>query len=244
MDAMILAAGLGTRLRPYTLHQPKALVKVGGVPMLELVILRLRHAGVRRLVINIHHFGAQITEYLRARDNFGLEILISDERGQLLDTGGGLKKAAGFFGDSPLWVYNTDVLCDSDISELYAAHLRHNPLVTLLVSHRPTSRAFLVNEQGLLCGWQNNQTGERRISRPGEALLPVAYSCIQVVDPRLFSLMTEQGAFSLTDCYIRLAATQELRTVCDDACLWMDLGRPEHLEAAAPFVADFLQRFS
>jgi len=241
---MILAAGLGTRLRPYTLSQPKALVKVGGVPMLELVILRLRHAGVRRLVINIHHLGTQITEFLKAREYFGMEILISDEQGQLLDTGGGLKKAAGFFGDRPVLVHNTDVLCDSDLSILWEAHLRHSPLVTLLVSHRPTSRAFLVNDQGLLCGWQNNQTGEQRISRPGQTLLPVAYSCIQVVDPRLFSLMPGEGAFSLTDCYIRLSATQELRTVCDDTCLWMDLGRPEHLEAAGPFVADFLQRFS
>lgn len=241
MDAMILAAGLGTRLQPYTLTRPKPLVEVGGVPMIELVIRRLLKAGVDRLVINIHHFGEQILEFLEAKNNFGIEILISDERGQLLDTGGGLKKAASLFGDKPILVHNTDVLCTSDLRALYQAHLENAALVTLLVKHRPTSRSFLVNQQGLLCGWQNHQTGEQRISLPREApLLPVAYSCIQVVEPRLFPLMTEEGAFSLTDCYIRISATERIQTVCDDACFWMDLGRVEHLTDAAPFVAKFL----
>ena len=156
MKAMIFAAGLGTRLRPLTDNMPKALVPVAGKPMLERVILRLKEAGFNEITVNIHHFGEQIIDFLRAHDNFGTEIHISDERGMLLDTGGGIKKARPFLdGQEPFLVHNADILTDIDLAGLYRHHLESDAESTLLVSERKTSRYLLFDDDYHLHGWIN-----------------------------------------------------------------------------------------
>ena len=161
MKAMIFAAGLGTRLKPLTDNKPKALVEVGGKTMLELVILKLKEAGFNEIVINIHHFGQQIIDYLKANNNFGLTIHISDERDYLLDTGGGIKKATPFLmGNEPFLVHNVDIFSNVDLRQLYENHLKSGATATLLVSQRKTARHLLFNKENKLCGWHNNETGE------------------------------------------------------------------------------------
>ena len=157
---MIFAAGLGSRLKPLTDNMPKALVPVAGKPMLEHVILKLKEAGFDQIVINIHHLGQQIIDFLQANNNFGVKIYISDERDYLLDTGGGIKKAALFLqGDEPFLVHNVDILSNVDLKQLYQQHVNNNALATLLVSQRQTSRYLLFNQENKLCGWRNHATG-------------------------------------------------------------------------------------
>jgi len=162
MKAMIFAAGLGSRLKPLTDTMPKALVPVAGRPMLEHVILKLKAFGFTEIVINIHHFGEQILEFLKVNDNFGLTIHISDERDVLLDTGGGIRKASSFFenSDEPFLVHNVDILSNVDLKELYDYHLQTDGLATLLVSQRKTSRYLLLDAEKRLCGWINKDTGQ------------------------------------------------------------------------------------
>lgn len=163
MKAMIFAAGLGTRLRPLTDHTPKALVSVAGKPMLERVILRLKEAGFNDITVNIHHFGEQIIEFLRANNDFGITIHLSDERDMLLDTGGGIKKARPFLdGNEPFLVHNADILSDINLAELYRHHRESNAETTLLVSQRQTSRYLLLDDANRLHGWINKSTGETK----------------------------------------------------------------------------------
>ena len=154
MKAMIFAAGLGTRLKPLTDHMPKALVPVAGKPMLEHVIEKLKASGFNEIVINVHHFGNQIIDFLKEKDNFGIQIWISDETEELLDTGGGIKKAAHFF-DEPFLVHNADILSNVNLKDLYEFHQASKNDATLLVSPRKTVRYLLFNEENRLCGWVN-----------------------------------------------------------------------------------------
>lgn len=263
MDALLLAAGYGTRLQPLTLSTPKALVKVGGRSMIDYALHQLLMAGVTRFVINIHHFGEQIIDYLTQYGPKETEIWISDERDFLCDTGGGIKKAMEGRGvyrlsaynpstkkfdsghstinDLPLQkdsfcVYNVDVLSNIPILPLQEFHLSRQNLVTLSVKHRPTSRSFLINRESELCGWRNNGTGEEIISRPGQPLFPIAYSCIQFISPEILPLITEQGAFSITHTYLRLSEKIRIATVCEDTGYWMDMGRIEHLDEINQFI--------
>ncbi|MEA4809211.1 sugar phosphate nucleotidyltransferase, partial [Macellibacteroides fermentans] len=156
MKAMIFAAGTGSRLKPYTDHIPKALIPIDGKPMLEHIILKLKAAGFTEIIINVHHLGEQIIEFLAGKDNFGITIHISDERDYLLDTGGGIKHAAQFLqGDEPFLVHNVDIISNVDLKALYQHHLDTNPLATLLVSKRDTSRYLLFNKENKLSGWRN-----------------------------------------------------------------------------------------
>ena len=158
---MIFAAGTGSRLKPYTDHIPKALIPIDGKPMLEHIILKLKAAGFTEIIINVHHLGEQIIEFLTGKDNFGITIHISDERDYLLDTGGGIKHAAQFLqGDEPFLVHNVDIISNVDLKALYQHHLDTNPLATLLVSKRDTSRYLLFNKENKLSGWRNKETGE------------------------------------------------------------------------------------
>lgn len=228
---MILAAGLGTRLHPLTDTIPKALVTVKGITLLEHSIRYLQRNGVNSIIINIHHFGEQVIDFLAEHANFGSEIAVSDERDQLLDTGGGLRKAAWFFGEyDPFIVYNVDVISDLVLAKVMDHHRRSNALAALVVRKRETSRYFLFNREMELSGWENKLTGEQKIMREEQGELKAfAFSGIQVLCPSIFPLITEEGKFSLTELYLRLAATQKISGFIDEKSYWIDFGKPQNI---------------
>jgi NDP-sugar pyrophosphorylase family protein len=231
MKAMILAAGIGTRLRPLTDNKPKALVEVQKVPLLEHTIRYLKFHGVDEIIVNVHHFAGQIVHFLEKNKNFGLRIEISDEQDALLDTGGGLFKARWFFDDGlPFFLIASDVITDLNLNTLYQHHLNHHPLVTLAVKHRDSTREFLFDKDQFLCGWHNNLTGETLWARESANPNKIAFSTIHVIDPRLFSLITEQGAFSLVSLYLRLAKDHSIMGFVHDDASWFEFGRIENLD--------------
>jgi len=234
MKAMIFAAGLGTRLRPITNHIPKALAPVNGIPMLEIVIRRLINYGFNEIIVNVHHFADKVIEFLDNKDRFGINLQISDERDELLDTGGGLIKASWYFDDGqPFLVHNVDTLTDIDLLDYYQYHQKNDALASLLVRHRPGSRYFLFDQSKRLCGWENVVTNERIISRKQAAHLEqIAFSCLHVIDPKIFDLMEEEGCFSIIDVYLRLAKNHKIMGFLDDASYWLDIGTPEKLKRA------------
>ena len=236
MKAMIFAAGLGTRLRPLTETIPKALVEVNGVPLLEIVIRRLQKYGVDGIIINVHHLAEHILDFLKQHKYFGIEIHISDETEQLLDTGGGLKKAAWFFNDHlPFLVHNVDILSDINLQALYQFHFRHpQALVTLAVTHRNSTRCLLFDQKGVLCGWENRETHEVKMARPtSSSTYPLAFSGIHVISPTIFSLMPKEKVFSIIDIYLRAAATETILAFQHDHTLWLDVGKRNNLSQAS-----------
>jgi NDP-sugar pyrophosphorylase family protein len=239
MKAMILAAGLGARLRPLTDHRPKALVEIAGRTLLEITLARLRAFGIRQVIINVHHLAQMIIDYLKTNDNFGMRIEVSHEEA-LLDTGGGLKKAAWFFledsncFEKPFIMHNVDVLSTIDLARMVQFHTENKALATLAVQDRETFRYLLFDEQLELCGRRYGREGKDEGVRPFAKAQALAFSGIHVISPRLFALMTEEGAFPIINCYLRLAAQGE-RTLAfrADEYYWRDLGRPEHVTQAA-----------
>ncbi len=239
MKAMILAAGLGTRLRPLTDDRPKALVEIDGRTLLEITLSRLRSFGVREVIINVHHFADMIVEYLKANDNFGMRIEVSREE-VLLDTGGGLKKAAYFFLDDsgrseePFILHNVDVLSTIDLGRMVQFHTENQALATLAVQDRKTSRYLLFDEQLQLCGRRSGGDQAGICSARRQQLQALAFSGIHVISPRLLTMMTEEGAFSIITSYLRLAAQGEkILAFRADEYYWRDLGRPENVAQAA-----------
>jgi NDP-sugar pyrophosphorylase family protein len=239
MKAMILAAGLGTRLRPLTDNRPKALVEVAGRTMLEITLSRLRAFGVREVIVNAHHFADMIVEYLRARDNFNMRIEVSREE-DLLDTGGGLRKAAYFFldnssdGEKPFILHNVDVISTIDFQRMMQFHVEHRALATLAVRDRVTSRYLLFDEQLQLCGRRSGRDERDEIVHPSRSAQALAFCGIHIISPRLFALMTEEGAFSIITTYLRLAAQGEkIAAFRADEYYWRDLGKPDDLRQAA-----------
>lgn len=236
MKAMLFAAGLGTRLRPLTDDRPKALAEVGGMPLLEIAIRRLMYFGCRDIMVNIHHFGQQILDFLEANGNFGANITISDERDLLLDTGGGLKKAAWFFRDAPFLVHNTDILSNINLQAFYEAHLRAGALATLAVRQRQSSRYLLFDDGGQLSGWRNARSGEERICRQAARQHPLAFSGIYVLSPAIFSYMPDEEVFSIIDVFLRAGQTEPILAYRHDDSLWLDVGRPQTLEQAEALI--------
>jgi NDP-sugar pyrophosphorylase family protein len=246
MKAMILAAGLGTRLRPLTNDRPKALVTVAGRTLLEITLSRLRSFGVREVIVNAHHHAEIIADYLQAHDNFGIRIEVSYEE-ELLDTGGGLKKAAHFFCDSlqePFILHNVDVLSTIDLGRMMHFHTEQHALATLAVQDRVTSRYLLFDELGQLCGRRvmrapnvespKTEAGQDQLVRPAQQLRALAFSGIHVISPKIFAKMEEEGAFSIIDTYLHFAAQGEkIIAFRADEYYWRDLGRPENLLEAA-----------
>ncbi|MGB7549072.1 MAG: nucleotidyltransferase family protein [Terracidiphilus sp.] len=239
MKAMILAAGLGTRLRPLTDDRPKALVEVEGRTLLEIALLRLRAFGVREVIVNAHHFADMIVEYLRANANFGMRIEVSREQ-VLLDTGGGLKMAAHFFleagedSQQPFILHNVDVISTIDLGRMIRFHAEHDALATLAVQGRETARYLLFDQQGRLCGRRAGHDGEVELVRSASQAQALAFSGVHVLSPRIFSRMEEEGAFSIIATYLRLAAQGEnILAFRADEYYWRDLGRPEDLLQAA-----------
>jgi NDP-sugar pyrophosphorylase family protein len=233
MKAMIFAAGLGTRLKPLTDSTPKALVKLGGQPLLQWNIEKLIRAGVTDLVVNIHHFPEQIRDFLSQNSNFGITIHISDESDCLLDTGGGLLKAAHFLkGAEPVLLHNVDVISDLDLNLLLEYHVSKNALATLAVRERDTDRVLLFNPEMQLTGWKHRTTGEIKKALP-EMIAesrPLAFSGIQIIDPEFLNLITGTGKFSLIDTYLELAATHRIIGYEDNSSFWMDVGKTTQLD--------------
>lgn len=242
---MIFAAGLGTRLRPLTDNMPKALVPVAGKPMLERVILRLKEAGFNDITVNIHHFGEQIIGFLRAHDNFGTDIHISDERDVLLDTGGGIKKARPFLdGNEPFLVHNADILTDIDLTAFYRHHLESDAEATLLVSERKTSRYLLFDDNYHLHGWVNKSTGEVKpeefIYQQGR-LRELAFGGIHVISPSLFRFMDDEqwtGKFSIIPFYLSVCRKTHIQGYPLQGFQWFDIGKPETLQKAEQYCKD------
>jgi len=239
MKAMVLAAGLGTRLRPLTDNRPKALVQVAGRSLLEITLTRLKSFGVSEAIVNVHHFAGMMIDYLKANNNFGMRVEVSRED-ILLDTGGGLKKAAWFFQQNsgndaePFFVQNVDVLSSIDLGQMLRAHKENHSLVTVAVQKRESSRQLLFDEHGQLCGRIAGRDREAEIVRPMQPLEPLAFSGIHVISSRVLPMMTEHGAFSIIDTYLRLSGQGEKITAFRaDQYYWRDLGKPESIAQAA-----------
>ncbi len=241
MKAMIFAAGLGTRLRPLTDNTPKALICVAGRPMLEHIIMKLKMSGFTEIVVNIHYLGQQIIDFLNANDKFGLTIHISDERDRLLDTGGGIKKAAAFFrGEEPFLVHNVDILSNTDLRKLYLHHSEEKNDATLLVSERETSR-YLLFENDRLQGWINRKTGETKpkgFSYIEGKYREYAFSGIHVLSPSIFHYMEsmQTDKFSIIDFYLKNCREATLKGYTDNNLRLIDIGKPETLAQAEKFV--------
>ncbi len=231
---MIFAAGLGTRLLDETANKPKAMVKIGGKTLLQHAIEKVITCNVSEIIINVHHFAEQIIRFVSEHD-FGIPIQISDESGQLLETGGGLKKAQAFLiNSSPILIYNVDVLSNIDLNVVIAEHNQSKALATLVVRNRKTSRYLKFNSGKQLVGWGNNKTGETKISRTDgfDDATKMAFSGIHIIEPEIFDFMPDKDRFSIIDLYLELAKTKTIKGYFDDSDLWMDVGKPEQLEEA------------
>lgn len=240
MKAIIFAAGLGTRLQPFTLSHPKALVEVNGKPMLQRVIERLRDASVTDIVVNVHHFAQQITDFLSVNNNFGCNISISDESDMLLDTGGGIAKAAPLLeGDTPFIAYNADILTDFDIQAMIESHKSSNADVTLLTSHRDSSRQLYFDSSSRLRGWQNLKTGETRPAgfTPDNAVTPLSFNGVHIIKPRILPLLEEYAkdkpVFSITPFYVENIGRMDIHAFTPEKDYqWYDIGRNDTLAKA------------
>jgi NDP-sugar pyrophosphorylase family protein len=239
MQALVFAAGRGTRLKPLTDHLPKALVDVGGVPMLERVIRRLIQVGVDRVVVNVHPFADRIERFVRERDGFGIEVVLSHETERPLETGGGLVHARDRLRrDDPLVLHNADVLSDLPLDAMVEAHAARDPLATLAVMERPSRRFLLFDDDGLLGRVDETRDLEVRVRPSRGPVARLAFAGVHVVSPRLPARITEQGAFSILEPYLRLAREgAAIRPFRVDGSMWIDIGRPAHLEEARRLVA-------
>ena len=237
MKAMVLAAGLGTRLRPLTNDRPKALVEIGGRTLLEVTLQKLREFGIREAIINVHHFAEMVIEYLRANDFFGMRIEVSRED-VLLDTGGGLKKAAGFFLEDetetpePFILHNVDVISNIDLELMLRFHREHGAVATLAVQRRETSRYLVFDQNSELCGRRPAQ-GQAEIIRQSIGTEELAFSGIHAISPAFLRMMKEEGPFSIIDSYLRVAREgQKILGFRADKYQWRDLGTPRSLKQA------------
>ena len=230
--AMILAAGLGTRFKPWTDQHPKALAPVNGKSLLQRNVEYLQSYGIDDVVINVHHYAGQIIEALTSNRGWGSRFTISDETDTVLETGGGLLKASPLLDDGPFVLLNVDILTDMDLGAMIGYHFHHHPLATLAVTNRTTSRYFLFDERDELCGWRNVTTGEERLSRAGGSIQK-AFSGIHIIDPAMFPLITRTGKFSTIDMYLDLASRHVIRGFDHSQSRLIDVGKPESAEKAA-----------
>lgn len=238
MKALLFAAGMGTRLQEYTQNTPKALVRLAGKPLLEHAVEHLKQFGITNLTINVFHFAEQVISFVHEKNYFGIDIHISDERDRLLDTGGGLKKAASFLnGNEPILIFNVDVISNLDLNLLFKYHREQKALATLVVRNRETSRNLMFDHNLQLTGWKNFSNGETRVSRADSfaASQPWAFSGIHLIEPDLLKLISEEGKFPIIDLYLRLAKDHPIKAFVDQSDLWMDLGKPDQLKAAEDY---------
>ncbi len=238
MRAMILAAGLGTRLKPLTDSTPKALIKIKEHTLLELQIKKLKAEGFDRIIINVHHFADKIQRYLEENNFFNCSIEISDESKKILDTGGGLKKASKFFSDeNPFLVYNVDILSNINLKKLMEFHLTSKSIATLAVQNRESSRKFLFDRNNSLCGWMNEKSGEKIITKQEQSeLFPFSFGGIQIIDPKIFNYFPDKDVFSLVEFYLSVAKKEKISGFIHKEDKWMDIGKKENLNQAESFL--------
>jgi len=230
---MIFAAGLGTRFKPWTDKHPKALALVNGKSLLQRNIEYLQRYGIKNVIVNVHHFADQIIDVVKRNDGWGSNIVISDETTEVLETGGDLLKAKDLFKHGERVITcNVDILTDLDLNKLIAFHEKYKPLISFAVTNRKTSRYFLFDEKGRLCGWRNTKTGEERIVIPTSALIEKASSCVVVFEPEIFSLIPFHGKFSLVDVYLKLAADHLILGYDHTGDRFVDVGKPESIAIA------------
>lgn len=230
MKAMILAAGLGTRLKPWTDKHPKALAIVNGKTLLQRNIEYLQSHAIKEVIVNVHHFASQIKDAILRNNGWGSEIAISDESNTVLETGGGLKKAAWYFNtEENFVVMNVDILTDMNLSEMIQQHLALNPLATLAVSERETSRYFLFNQQNELCGWKNIKTNEEKIIRKEDGLNNLAFSGIQILNQEIFKHLLVEEKFSMVDVYLNACLSNQIISYNHTGSILIDVGKPESL---------------
>lgn len=235
---MIFAAGMGSRLRPLTDNKPKALIEIQGRTMLELALRKMEQSGINKVVVNIHHHRDQMLRFLNTFQSAKMEVLVSDETDRLLDTGGGLLKARPLFDPhEPVLLYNVDIVTNANLSDFIIIHKKENPLVSLMVKKRPTSRHLLFNHEMQLVGWENNKTGEKIICRPSEFFNPFGFQGIHIVSPRFFELVSETGVFPIMNTYLHLAKTHVFRGIESKNDIWFDIGTPEKFKETEQYVA-------
>jgi NDP-sugar pyrophosphorylase family protein len=236
MKAMIFSAGLGTRFKPWTDKHPKALALVNGKSLLQRNIEYLQSYGIKDVIVNVHHFAGQIEEAVKANNGWGSNVMISDERDEVLETGGGLLQAKHFFTPGERFITcNVDILTNLDLYKLLLYHDLHRPLISFGVTNRKTSRNFLFDTNHRLCGWKYTNTGEERISLPKPELHPLAYSCVVVFEYDIFRLMRQYsftGKFSLVDVYLKLAADHLILGYDHSGDRLVDVGKPETVARA------------
>ena len=229
MKAMILAAGLGTRLKPLTNSKPKALVSYQGSTLLDRSINFLISQGIDEIIVNTHHFADQVINHL-SNSKYRIPIHISDESSKLLDTGGAIKYASSFFNDDFL-LYNVDVISEINIQLLANYHKKCESLASLVVRNRETSRYLLFDEDYRMCGWENRKSGERIIKRASKIINPLAFSGIHMINSAIFSKIPEEWeVFSLIDLYLLLCSDYRINAYLDESKTWLDIGKPEHLK--------------
>ena len=238
MKAMILAAGLGTRLKPWTDRHPKALAEVNGISLLGRNLHYLQEHGIREVIVNVHHFADQVVEAAKRYDGWGSKIYFSDETEEVLETGGGLVKAAYYFKDeSDFVLMNVDILTNMDLSAMVQEHLASKAMATLAVSNRNSSRCLLFNEQQQMVGWRNNATGEEKgpvlKTNNREGIFPMAFSGIHVLNNSIFSAIQQTGKFSMIDVYLDLCSKQSIHLFDHSGADLIDVGKPESIEQAA-----------
>ena len=233
MKAMIFAAGLGTRLKPFTDSHPKALAVVNSQTLLQRNIAYLQQFDITNVIVNVHHFADQIVEAVKQNNGWGSNITISDETDEVLETGGGLKRAGWYFKDSENFVVmNADILTDLNLSAMMQQHQQHQPIATLAVSDRQSSRYFLFDDSNNLCGWVNEKTSETRISKPTTTYHKKAFNGLQIINTKLLKLITQQGKFSIVDVYLELAKTHNIQGFNCSNAKFIDVGKPENIVLA------------
>lgn len=231
MQAMILAAGLGTRLKPITDKLPKALVELNGKTLLEITVRNLIENDFRRIVINVHHFADKVKDFVN-KNTFAADIFISDESDLLLDTGGGIKHAQKYFDDSPVLVHNVDIISNLNLKEFYQFHLSDDALASLVVSNRESNRYLLFNDNNILCGWQDVKKEEKILVREDVKLNQLAFSGIHILNPNLMESFPKEQVFSIIKAYLKIAATEDIHAYVSNDLKWIDVGKVDSLERA------------
>lgn len=231
MQAMILAAGLGIRLKPLTDNNPKALVEINNIPLLEIVIRKLIENDFRKIVINVHHFADKIKRFLN-ENTFAAEIIISDESDLLLDTGGGIKHAKKYFDNSPVLIHNVDIISNIDLKEFYQYHISDDSIASLCVSKRISNRYLLFNDNDILCGWQDIKKEEKILARNESELQQFAFNGIHIINPDLIDSFPDEKVFSVIKAYLKAAEIEDVVAYKCDNLKWIDVGKTENLQIA------------